>query len=244
MSKQNYDAKLEAITAISDEDVKSPDMPLSQSVQEAEDLSVWCEADEKALKKAGLDWALVEDLPFRAGACRYAQSLWAREGQSVEDAQKEWKEKSPEAYDLRNELLHHFTFAYRDDDGLISKVQAIRAGHTNADMLQDLSDLKVLGKDNPAPLKAKGVDLKLLDKAGQMADNMSAVLARANGESGDDGEYKDMRDRSYTHMKEAVDEIRATGQYVFWRDDDRKKGYVSAYKRRHRSKNNSLSTEE
>jgi hypothetical protein len=27
-------------------------------------------------------------------------------------------------------------------------------------------------------------------------------------------------------MKIAMDEIRATGQYAFWRDEDRKKGYV------------------
>jgi hypothetical protein len=38
---------------------------------------------------------------------------------------------------------------------------------------------------------------------------------------------KEMRDKAYAFMKLAVDEIRATGQYAFWRDEDRKKGYVS-----------------
>jgi hypothetical protein len=58
------------------------------------------------------------------------------------------------------------------------------------------------------------------------------VLAKANGEVGDDDAAKKMRDKSYTHMKQAMDEVRTTGQYVFWRDEDRKKGYVSTYQKR------------
>ena len=37
-------------------------------------------------------------------------------------------------------------------------------------------------------------------------------------------------------MKVAVDEIRATGQYVFWRDEDRKKGYASNYHKKRSKK--------
>ena len=69
----------------------------------------------------------------------------------------------------------------------------------------------------------------MLDEAATQADELSVVLAKANGESGDDAGAKDIRDRAYIYMKMAVDEIRATGQYKFWRDEDRKKGYVSAY---------------
>lgn len=234
MSKENFDLKKKEIAAISDQNVKLPNMPVGEAVQEAENLHAWCLEDKAVLIKAGLDWALVEDLPLRAGACRYAQSIWARESQSREEAIQEWKSKSPEAFNLRDELLHHFTFAFRNEPDLVSKVQVIREGSSSADMLQDLSDLSVLGRENTALLKAVGIDLKLLDQAAATADELSAVLAKANGEVGDDDAAKEMRDKAYTHMKMAMDEIRATGQYVFWRDEDRKKGYVSAYKKRFR----------
>lgn len=234
MSKANFDEKLPEITAIPTEDVKQPNMPIGEAVQEAENLSAWAEEDKAALTKAGLDWALVEDLPIRAGACRYAQSIWARESQSREEAQQEWKEKSPEAFALRDELLHHFTFAFRKRPDLITRVQAIREGGSSADMLQDLSDLNVLGQENKDLLKAIGLDLKLLNTAAQTADELSALLAKANGEVSEDDDAKELRDRAYTYMKLAVDEIRNTGQYVFWRDEDRKKGYVSSYKKRFR----------
>jgi hypothetical protein len=232
MSKQDFSTKLKEISAISNEHVKLPNMPLGEAIQEAENLVAWCQDDKDALIKAGLNWALVDDLPLRAGACRHAQSIWTRESQTKEEAQKEWQQKSPAAYDLRDELLHHFTFAFRNETELVRQVQAIREGSSNADMLQDLSDLSVLGKENQDLLTAVGIDLKLLNRAAQAADELAVVLANANGESGDDAQAKDLRDRAYTYMKQAVDEIRQTGQYVFWRDEDRKKGYVSAYQKR------------
>jgi len=232
MSKANYDQKITEIQAIPDESVKQPNLPVSEAIQEAENLMAWCQQDKSALTKAGLDWAFVDDLPIRAGACRYAQSIWARESQSKEEAQKEWKSKSPQAFDLRDELLHHFSFAFRNDPDLMMKVQTIREGNSNADMLQDLSDLNVLGNQNTAILKGIGMDMTLLTTAATTSDELSAVLAKANGESSSDDGVKVIRDKAYTYMKIAMDDIRSAGQYVFWHDEDRKKGYVSVYQKR------------
>jgi len=104
-------------------------------------------------------------------------------------------------------------------------------------MLQDLSDLSVLGKENEGLLDAIGLDVKILNEAALQADDLSVVLANANGAAGDDADAKEIRDKAYTYMKMAMDEIRNTGQYVFWRDEDRKKGYVSAYFKRKNQKN-------
>jgi hypothetical protein len=232
MSKTNFEEKLMEIRAIPDADVKKTNMPVGEAVQESENLFAWSMMDQVQLTKSGLDLTLIQDLPLRAGALRYAQSLWARESKSREEAQKEWKEKAPEAFDFRDQLLHDFTFAYRKLPEQLAKVQTIREGSSNADMLQDFSDMNVLGKDNPESLTKIGFDLIDLDRAAETVDQLSAVLALANGEEGDDVDAKELRDKAYTFMKMAVDEIRNTGQYVFWRDEDRKKGYVSAYQKR------------
>jgi hypothetical protein len=236
MSKENLNAKIAEITAIRDEDVKKPNMPVGEAVQEAENLVAWCQEDKAALTAAGLDWLLVEDLPVRAGACRYAQSIWARESKSREAAEKQWKAQSPAAFDLRDELVHHFLFAFRNHPDLVAKTQIIREGSSNADMLQDLSDLSVLGKDNQELLKAVGMDVKLLTTAATMADELSALLALANGTNGGDASAKATRDKAFSYMKKVVDEIRNTGQYVFWRDEERRKGYVSQYLKRTRDR--------
>lgn len=56
MSKTDFNAKLKEIMAIRDEDVKLPNMPVGEAVQEAENQAPWCKDDKAKLIKAGLDW--------------------------------------------------------------------------------------------------------------------------------------------------------------------------------------------
>ncbi len=131
-------------------------------------------------------------------------------------------------------LVHYMLFAYRKESDILGRVQAIAEGNGDADMLQDLSDLAVLGRTYPAPLAAVNVDTALLDQADATCEALSPLLAAATGESAGDNEVKLNPDRAYTYLKEAVDEIRAHGRYVFWRNAARAKGYASEYGRRHR----------
>jgi hypothetical protein len=235
MSKEHFDLKQAGIEAIPDNLANYPSIPVDVALQEAEDLFVWCQSDKDVLVKTGLDWNLVNDLPARIGACRYIQSLWQKEFRSLEQAQKDWAQKSPEAYELRDELLHHFFFAYNKMPDLIARTQKIAEGNTHADMIQDLSDLAALGKANVSPLRAIGVDVKLLEKAESSAAEMAALLASANGKKMENNKMRLLRDKAFMHMKEAVDEIRRTGQYVFWKDEQRWKGYISKFNKAKRS---------
>jgi hypothetical protein len=51
-----------------------------------------------------------------------------------------------------------------------------------------------------------------------------------------DREKKVLRDRACTHLKETVDTIRQCGQFVFWKDPDRIKGYASEYFRKKKAR--------
>ncbi len=101
-----------------------------------------------------------------------------------------------------------------------------------------VNDTAVFGKENPAPLEAVNFDMTLLDKAAHLADELGSLYGEASSDRADFDEYKDLRDRAYTHLKEAVDEIRACGKFVCRGDEKRLKGYISRYRRRHRSSTN------
>lgn len=79
-----------------------------------------------------------------------------------QEAQREWLDQSPAAYDLRDELLHHFSFAYQDYDDIKKKVMRIREGGSHADMVQDLVELAVLGEKYPNPLTAINFNMTTL----------------------------------------------------------------------------------
>ena len=228
-SSEDYNQLLPEIQAIAPENVATPNMPVDVFVQEAENLYHWCVDDQAALTGAGLDGNLINFLPIRAGACREAQSLWIKERNIRKEAEQAWKEQAPAAYDLRNQLVHAFRYAFRKQEGLLARVEEIAQGDSNSDMVQDLNDLSVLGKANLDLVTLVGISVEMLDNAANVADAMSDILGATNGERQTDSEAMIIRDQAFTLLKQAVDEIRECGKFVFWHNTDRLKGYTSDY---------------
>jgi hypothetical protein len=228
-SSDDYNRMLPEIQAIKPENVVTPNMPVDVFVQEAENLYHWSFDDQAALIGGGLDRNLINLLPVRAGACREAQSLWIKERNIRKEAEQAWKEQAPAAYDLRNQLIHAFRYAFRKQEALLARVDEIAQGDSNSDMVQDLNDLSVLGKANLDLVTAVGISAEMLDNAAVVADNMGDILGATNGERQTDSEAMIIRDKAFTLLKMTVDEIRECGKFVFWRNPDRQKGYTSDY---------------
>lgn len=218
------------IEAVPNNDVKLPNQPIDECTAQAETLATEAGKDKERLEQAGLNVALIDDLVPLSGALRYCQALWMSEYRARQDAQKEWLEQSPLAYELRDEILHHYNFAYRQLPDLRKKVTRIREGAGHADMIQDLVELAVLGLKNPEPLTAIGFDLSLTQQAESCSRNMSTLLAMANGSKDDSSEIKLLRDKAYTLLAERMATIREHGRYVFWRNEERKEKYLNNYK--------------
>ncbi len=237
---EDYNAKLETIKTIPDEEVKSPNLPVDVALQENENLYQWCLEDAVKLAAAGITLEMLDDFPVRIGACREAESIWNKDFRSQKEAQKEWSVQSPLAYELRDRLLHTMRFAYRKNPTLLKRVAAISDGNGHADMIQDLNDLSVLGKENPEPLTEVSFDLAELDTSGNTSDSMASLLAEANGDKAEQNESKVIRDKAYLYMKEFADEIRTAGKFVFWKDKTRYKGYTSSYWRKKKKSKSSI----
>jgi hypothetical protein len=228
------EAKMPCLMEIKKEDAKSPDMPMDKFTSEALFLHKWCQPDREALVDRGLDWTLVEDLPIRVLAVEEAESCWANVRFGREDAMKQWLIESPDGYRLRDELLHELRFAFHAYPELQTRVSAVADGSGDADMIQDLNDLAVIGRENPEPLATTNFNKGLLEQAAEKSRTLGELRAEATVDKVAYRDAKVVRDRAYTHLKEAVDEIRRCGQFVFWKDEDRLAGYSSAYKRQNR----------
>jgi hypothetical protein len=228
-STTDYNELLPVLMDMNSTNVLIPNVPIDVFVQEAENLYHWCLDDQDALTRVGLDWNLTTTLPARAGACREAQSLWIKERNIRQDAEQAWKDEAPAAFDLRDQLIHDFRFAFRKSDGLLSRVEEIAQGDSSSDMVQDLNDLSTLGKANPEPLAVINFDLAKLDLAAEVSDRMGDLLGATNGERKEVSEAMQIRDKAYTYLKQAVDEIRECGKFAFWRTPERLKGYFSEH---------------
>ena len=232
-SKYEYELKKETIESISEENLKPLTMPVPHIISEAETLYETSLLDKDILtEKTDLDWSIVDELPVRSGALRYLQATWLNQFQRLSGNRKDWLDAAPAGFDLRDDLIHQFNYAYREAPDQLEKVKIIADGDTNDDLIQELMDLAVLGKAHPEPLEKLGLDLSILDKAENMSDELADILAKVNGSRADTHPLRILRDKAYIHLKEAMDIVRMAGQYAFWKDDTRKRLYTSSYVRR------------
>ena len=229
---EDYNKKIEVIKTITDDQIKMPDKgPRGIYIPEAENLYVWCRYDKEELTAKRLDWTVVEDLPVRCGALREAEAQWQMEQKLRRGAENIWSRELPKGYDLRNELIHHFRFAFRKNSPLIVKVKEIANRSTRDGMIDGLCDLNELGLENRGLLRKIGFNFKLLDMAVQKSRELARKKESASVYSEDYLEVKKIRDQAYTHLKEAVDMIYGCGRYVFCENEARLKGYSSNHLR-------------
>jgi len=94
-----------------------------------------------------------------------------------------------------------------------------------------------LGKTNLDDLAGVGLEDSKLDTVETYAETLGVLLAEVNGvRYSNNNPTKEMRDRAFTHLKQANDAIRKTGQFVFWKDGEKARNYACAYFRDSRSR--------
>ncbi len=236
-NKESYDQMLEEAKTLAPDQIQTPYMPVGIYIQEAEDLNKWALKDKDKLTATGLPETIFNQLETCAGALREAQSIWAEELKSKQEAEEKWSLESPNAFEFRNELLHTFRYAYRKQPSLLTNVAAIAEGNDIPDMIQDLNDLAVLGRNNLELLGNIGFQEEKLATASELSAYLADLRAEVNGDKYNNNEDMEIRNSMYTLLKECVDEIRACGKFVFWKDPKRIIGYRSQYNRNINKKN-------
>jgi len=234
-----YNAFLPKAESIQEGNILKPGIPIEEFVYESEDLYRWCIMDKEALISAGIPETHFEDLNTAAGALRHAESNWNMDADAKRDAEQRWRDEEPAAEDLLNQLVHTFLYAYHGNASIINKVRDIAGAQSDADMIQGLNDLFVIGLNNPEPLQKINFKMDLLQEAEQRSGDMADLRAIANSEKYEATESLLIRNQIYTLLKGYVDDIRRCGKYVFWRNEARLKGYSSKYLREKNLRNRS-----
>ena len=243
-NRDDFLRKTEILAAMDPEQIQKPhNIPIPVYIQEAENLYVWALDDKDALTRAGLSWEPVEDLPVRIGALKEAEAVWNAIRISIPDAATKWAKGYPGAYELKNQIRHAFRYAFRNRPALLEKLRHTGAGRTHAAMIQALVNLEELGTANADLLESVGFDMTLLEKADRKADELRRIFSEATNSRLRFPEAQDIRNRAYTHLREAVEEIRTCGRFVFKGNKERLYGYRSNYLRSRNIKHRKEKTE-
>ncbi len=233
--KQYLRRKLETLRQVDDTNARKPHhIPVNTYVEEADALYIWARTDKERLMEMGLAGELLEDIPARAGALREAQSLWMVERMDKFETEKQWEKEYPEAVELYNELVSIYRFAFRKEPGRLKSLKALSRKRTLPFFIQGLNDLGFIGTqaDYEPLLTAVRFDRSLAERAVEMADRLAELSGRQSADRSPETSGLVLRNQAYTHLKEAVDQVREFGQYVFKKDKDRLVGYRSAHIRK------------
>lgn len=233
INSNHYSENLNTIKSITEDRILIPgSIPVKVYIQEAENLYNWCQPDKEKLTANGLDWSLVEDMPARIGALREAQSRWVISDSDDIEVEKQWDVKSPVAHNFRKQLVRAYKFIFRNNAPVISMINTIAEGESNAAMIQSLNDLSNFGRNHIQFLQTTKFDLTLPDKADEMSSEMGSLLAAVNSRRAFCSDTLKIRNQAYTYLRWAVTELKSHANYLFWNDPVKMKGYISGYNRR------------
>jgi glutamyl/glutaminyl-tRNA synthetase len=203
--------------------------PMGYYLQEAEDLYYWAQADRATLRATGLDWDLVEQLPQRIAATRYAQSLWNASRFNRTDSLKQYILLLPEAYNQRSELERHMRFAFQNEPKILESMPWTTEDLVDTQLIDNLRALCAYANEHRKLLTRIGVNPETIHKTEHLTERLEGLLENANKQSPEALTAKAMRDAAYSYLRLAVEEIRRHGQYAFYGDQERAEGYTSAY---------------
>jgi hypothetical protein len=222
-STSEFKKTMSACSAIPSDKVQQLSMPVHVIAQEAQDLYEVALMDKEELVKVGMDEQLIDKLQKAGMFLRYTEAEWNNIRGNRAEAQRMWNEKSPEGFKLLHTILYNLRFALRYREDALARVRDIAEGGSNAG---------VLGKSYTRELQKIGFDLALLDTAEKTAAELTDLLAKANLNSSEENEHRELRDRAFTHLKTILSEIREYGKFIYHGDKKHMREYTSAYLRK------------
>ena len=228
-SEQAFNQLIDAYRALKKGDIQFCNQPIEVAVAEATQLALAALEDKAELAQTGLDMTLVDSLSSRAGGFAYAAARYQMAIEEDPEAAKQWKAESPAGYELRKYLLKFMSFAFRNEETLMKQLERIKEGRGHKDMIVDLLSLSILGEENAALLaQIPMFDREKITEARTLNNRLEDLLARAELNPDAVNESKDIFHRAWTYYKQAADEVKSHGQFLY-EGTDRHDRYVSTY---------------
>lgn len=231
-----YKSLKDRIESIPKDQIKTCSIPLSVYLQEADYLYDRANKDLVQLNRCGIGEESLDDFKTRTEACRSVYLAWVAIQKEIDDNQIAWRNQLPIASELKAKLIHTFFFAFRNDPLVTKRIKRINKGNRHTSLIQSLNDLSVLGLAHLDVLVPFDISLETLKSASELSDQTQKIRTAWHGYKTRTNTDKRLRDKSYTYLKERVDEIRTAGKFLFWKDKTHLKEYASEYVRKKNKK--------
>lgn len=227
---------LDRLRSLTLDEIREPDLPVHIAVIEIKTLDVLANKYKAELLSLNLDWSLVERLVPGANALQEAEVELAVANFGTTELAQQWGKLSSEAVTNRGRLLNWMDYAFDGNANLLAALQEIRAGSGYADLVADEGKLEGLGVKYKELLDACKIDFNLVLRAGELKILLGDILAKVDVEKMEKSPEKQLRDRVFTWVDNAVSKIRKCGKTAFNENSSVASLFVSPYQRKLRQK--------
>lgn len=226
----------ERCESIPDEKTLVPNMPVGVFAQEAYSIYKYAMADRTTLERVGLDWRMVQELPARIDLLREREADWweARFTREFEEIEHEKAILRGDA--IREKLLRDIKFALHGEDKFDEIIEKLKESEDLAEYLIEFRAVEFLAEKNKDLLKTVGADLALIDELREVQQDLRTYHLGAITKGQNDRRRKCSRNKAYTFLRAALEELRRCAEHALWDNPERLKGYQSQYFKRSSSR--------
>lgn len=238
-----YDSNIAAVKAI-DGEIAQCNMPTEELMAWGEQIVFLLETDHSILTGRGLDPHFSESLPARLGTFLVAAS----EALLVKDRKgtftREWQKAEPTLKLLEDEITEAILYACRGNEDALQSLKKIKEGQGHRDSIFDLLSLYKLGTEQAPALEKVFFDMSKLETAQSEHTRLLKLFTAAENSPAEIEEKQELKDRAFTWLMEAINEIDACARYTFGRNSEQYAKYQSDYWKRLRAKSKSSANSE
>ncbi|MCS6898235.1 MAG: hypothetical protein RMJ98_00675 [Myxococcales bacterium] len=196
------------------------DIPVADLCQEARELEVIvAKMGTKLVESSRLDPELCAALKPRRKLLEEREQEWLAHRLSSSSGRKEMIQKAER---LKKDIIAALRYFLHQDEAVQARVDNILPGTGLADLIDDLQKLATLLRENAAALARADLPKDAATRAEELAQTLGHdEVVRSLVTSEESRRLQDRRNRAFWYLREAMDEIRAAGRYVF-RNDPRR----------------------
>jgi hypothetical protein len=214
-------AKKKAPGAEPGEDYAYPiDVPVVELCQESRELeAVVAQMGARLVEGSRLDPGLCEALKPRRKLLEEKEQDWLAHRLASSSGRKVALQQAER---LKKDMIAALRYFLHRDEAVQARVDNILPGTGLADLIDDLQKLAALLRENAAALARADLPPDAADRAEELARLLGLdEVARSLATSEEGRHLQDQRNRAFWYLREAMDEIRAAGRYVY-RNDPRR----------------------
>ncbi len=175
----------------------------------------------EALIEEGISETVLDSLDKRVNGYDVAQAKHATAVYGEDSATQLWKNGKAESTDLRRDLILYAEKAFHNHPDLLEKLDIIRDGKSNEDLIMDLLSLyELISANNTLITRFKKFNPLWLDRAVELHEEMQDLLALMNNPDVVIGATALREKQAETYLITAVHEIRFWGELAFRNDQE------------------------